>query len=497
MVGQGSFRVLEGRDLYEKYIVVKQYKFDPFMAIDIAEQAVKLQEKYNVKLNFHNDKAGIIPATDFLLLIDLPVDSSNKITVNGNSIQGKNALLEFEDYLNNYQKEEKNICSAENIVYLLHSAKNIIEKDVLANQNRVNHMNGWSSIRFKSETSKSKQLRELGSNANFADFIGCSPVINEILTLAGKAAKVHSTVLLIGASGTGKEVIAEGIHKASLRNNAPLIKINCSAIPENLLESELFGHEKGAFTGAIKRKLGKFELANKGTIFLDEIGEMDLALQSKLLRVLQNRQIERVGAESSIDIDVRVIAATNRDLAKMVQVGEFREDLYYRLNVIPIKLPDLVERKNDIPLLAEYFLKKYDSMFGKNIMGFKNEVMDCFLNYSWPGNVRELQNIVERVVALSEDKYITLNDIMPQWFNDYNVKDDDDEKLYQDIINGELLPLEDYEKQIIRAALEKYDSYTAAGKALGITHKTVAAKAQKYGIDFERGNYRLCLKSGT
>ena len=257
MVGQGSFRVLEGRDLYEKYIVVKQYKFDPFMAIDIAEQAVKLQEKYNVKLNFHNDKAGIIPATDFLLLMDLPVDSSNKITVNGNSIQGKNALLEFEDYLNNYQKEEKNICSAENIVYLLHSAKNIIEKDVLANQNRVNHMNGWSSIRFKSETSKSKQLRELGSNANFADFIGCSPVINEILTLAGKAAKVHSTVLLIGASGIGKEVIAEGIHKASLRNNAPLIKINCSAIPENLLESELFGHEKGAFTGAIKRKLGK------------------------------------------------------------------------------------------------------------------------------------------------------------------------------------------------------------------------------------------------
>ena len=172
MAGQGSFRVLEGRDLYEKYIVVKQYKFDPFMAIDIAEQAVKLQEKYNVKLNFHNDKAGIIPATDFLLLIDLPVDSSNKITVNGNSIQGKNALLEFEDYLNNYQKEEKNICSAENIVDLLHSAKNIIEKDVLANQNRVNHMNGWSSIRFKSETSKSKQLRELGSNANFADFIG-------------------------------------------------------------------------------------------------------------------------------------------------------------------------------------------------------------------------------------------------------------------------------------------------------------------------------------
>ena len=474
--------------MYEKYIVVKQYKFDPFMAFDIAEQAVKLQEKYNIKLTFNNDKAGIIPATDFLLLMDIPLDSVNRVTVNGNSMHGKNALLEFEDYLKNYNQEEKNTVSPENIVDLLHSAKNIIEKDVVANQNRVNHMNGWSSIRFKSETSKSKQLRELGSNSNFTDFIGQSSVINDILTLASKAAKVHSTVLLMGASGTGKEVIAEGIHKASLRSNAPLVKINCSAIPENLLESELFGHEKGAFTGAIKRKLGKFELANKGTIFLDEIGEMDLALQSKLLRVLQNRQIERVGSEGSIDIDVRVIAATNRDLAKMVQEGIFREDLYYRLNVIPIKLPDLVERKSDIPLLAEYFLKKYAEMFGKNILGFKNEVMECFLNYSWPGNVRELQNIVERIVALSEDKYITLIDIMPQWFMEHNVKVDEDEKLYQDIMNGDLLPLEDYEKQIIRAALEKFDSYTSAGKALGITHKTVAAKAQKYGIDFERGN---------
>ena len=474
--------------MYEKYIVVKQYKFDPFMAIDIADKAVKLQEKYNVKLTFNNDKAGIIPATDFLLLMDIPLDSVNRVTVNGNSMHGKNALLEFEDYLKNYNQEEKNTVSPENIVDLLHSAKNIIEKDVVANQNRVNHMNGWSSIRFKSETSKSKQLRELGSNSNFTDFIGQSSVINDILTLASKAAKVHSTVLLMGASGTGKEVIAEGIHKASLRSNAPLVKINCSAIPENLLESELFGHEKGAFTGAIKRKLGKFELANKGTIFLDEIGEMDLALQSKLLRVLQNRQIERVGSEGSIDIDVRVIAATNRDLAKMVQEGIFREDLYYRLNVIPIKLPDLVERKSDIPLLAEYFLKKYSEMFGKNILGFKNEVMECFLNYSWPGNVRELQNIVERIVALSEDKYITLIDIMPQWFMEHNVKVDEDEKLYQDIMNGDLLPLEDYEKQIIRAALEKFDSYTSAGKALGITHKTVAAKAQKYGIDFERGN---------
>ena len=458
------------------------------MAIDIADKAVKLQEKYNIKLTFNNDKAGIIPATDFLLLMDIPLDSVNRVTVNGNSMHGKNALLEFEDYLKNYNQEEKNAVSPENIVDLLHSAKNIIEKDVVANQNRVNHMNGWSSIRFKSETSKSKQLRELGSNSNFTDFIGQSSVINDILTLASKAAKVHSTVLLMGASGTGKEVIAEGIHKASLRSNAPLVKINCSAIPENLLESELFGHEKGAFTGAIKRKLGKFELANKGTIFLDEIGEMDLALQSKLLRVLQNRQIERVGSEGSIDIDVRVIAATNRDLAKMVLEGIFREDLYYRLNVIPIKLPDLVERKSDIPLLAEYFLKKYAEMFGKNILGFKNEVMECFLNYSWPGNVRELQNIVERIVALSEDKYITLIDIMPQWFMEHNVKVDEDEKLYQDIMNGDLLPLEDYEKQIIRAALEKFDSYTSAGKALGITHKTVAAKAQKYGIDFERGN---------
>lgn len=339
---------------------------------------------------------------------------------------------------------------------------------------------GWYAGRMKSESSEDKLRSQLKPAKGFEKFIGMSPKVLAALTLAGKAAKVSSTVLIRGSSGTGKELVAEGIHQASPRAKGPFIRVNCAAIPENLLESEFFGHEKGAFTGAIKRKLGKFELANKGTIFLDEIGEMELSMQTKLLRVIQSGRFERVGGESTIDVDVRVLAATNRNMEQMIKEQLFREDLYYRLNVIPIYLPELKERREDIPLLVDFFLKKFSENFDKQIIGIKKTAMEILINYHWPGNVRELQNIMERIVVLLEGKYIEAEDVMVAC----NLQEPPaEEKLQLELpTENDVFPLADYEKQIIKVALEKYGSYTAAGKALGITHKTVAAKAQKYGI---------------
>lgn len=343
---------------------------------------------------------------------------------------------------------------------------------------------GWYSGRMRSESLEQKMIRSIKPGKAFEKFIGMSQKALDLLGVSAKAAKVQSTVLLCGKSGTGKELIAEGIHQASSRAQGPFVRINCAAIPEALMESEMFGHERGAFTGAVKRKLGKFEQAHKGTIFLDEIGEMELNMQTKLLRVLQNGCFERVGGEETIRADVRIVAATNRNMEQMVKEGEFREDLYYRLNVIPIQLPTLNERKEDIPLLVDYFLRKYCREFGKQIMGIKKAAMDALICYDWPGNVRELQNIMERMVALTDSSYIELDDIPDCCYCMEAPKISVEAgNLYGAIMQSELFSLAEYEKHIIKAALEKHGSYTAAGKALGITHKTVAAKAQKYGID--------------
>lgn len=347
----------------------------------------------------------------------------------------------------------------------------------------------WHPQQWVGESFEQKFIRKMKFGPAFEKFIGMNETVLNAIALAAKAAKVQSTILIIGRSGTGKEVMAEGIHLASPRVKGPFIKINCAAIPANLLESELFGHEKGAFTGAIKRKLGKFELANGGTVFLDEIGEMDLGMQTKLLRVLQTSNFERVGGEETITINIRVIAATNQDLEVMVKEGHFREDLYYRLNVIPLFLPTLKERKDDIPLLIDYFLKKFNQDFGKAIQGVKTSAMDALIKYDWPGNVRELKNIIERFVALTDGEYIELSDL-PSSIHQIAEKSLESSLDFHStsIVQGEVFLLAEYEKQIITAALNKYGSYTAAGKVLGITHKTVAAKAQKYGIDKKTGN---------
>ena len=253
---------------------------------------------------------------------------------------------------------------------------------------------------------------ELGTNhTQFQDIIGSSPKMREVLELSERVAQTSSTVLLHGESGTGKEIIAQSIHNASPRAKKPFIPVNCAALPDNLLESELFGHERGAFTGATNRKEGRFELANQGTLFLDEIGDMQIGLQAKLLRVLQDQQIYRVGGTAPIDCDVRIISATNQDIESNVKQGSFREDLYYRLNVITIELPTLHERVEDIPRLASHFLNKYSWEMKRMKTGFSPDVVQILMTHTWPGNVRELQNAIEHAVVLGNDEEIQVEDL--------------------------------------------------------------------------------------
>ena len=293
------------------------------------------------------------------------------------------------------------------------------------------------------------------------------------------ASKSNSTVLITGESGTGKELFARAIHNHSDRVDNTFVTVNCAAIPDNLLESELFGYEEGAFTGAKKGgKLGKFEIAHKGTIFLDEIGDMSLHLQGKLLRVLQERELDKIGGKSNILIDVRVIAATNKNLVELVEKGQFREDLYYRLNVIPITLPALRQRKDDIPLLIDYMIKEYAHKLNKEVIGIEDDAKKTLIDYSWPGNVRELQNVIEYSINMSNSSLLNL-DIIPN-----NIKS----KYYDEKSNKyeEIRTLEDLEKEEISKALNKFKHYKKdkelVAKSLGISRATLYRKLEKYNL---------------
>ncbi len=262
---------------------------------------------------------------------------------------------------------------------------------------------------------ENRRLRQaLKEKASFSSIVGKSPAFVRVMDLVAKIAPTRSTVLLTGESGTGKEIIAEALHFASTREDQPLVKVNCGALNESLLESELFGHEKGAFTGAFQQRLGRFESADRGTIFLDEIGEMSPGMQVKMLRVLQDGFLERVGSSRSIGVDVRILAATNRNLEEEVEAGRFRRDLFYRLNVISIEIPPLRERLEDIPLLANYFLNKYGELNNKKVQGFSLEVHRVLSGYHWPGNVRELENVIERAVSLCQTATIEPADLPPR-----------------------------------------------------------------------------------
>lgn len=318
------------------------------------------------------------------------------------------------------------------------------------------------------------QKERLGTRFAFSRIIGTSPSIRKLFETLSMVAPTEATILLLGESGTGKELVANAIHQNSPRRERPYVKVNCAALPETLLESELFGHEKGAFTGAIEKKKGRFERADGGTIFLDEIGEMSLPTQTKILRVLQEREFEAVGGTKSIKVDVRVIAATNKQLEQEVSKGRFREDLYYRINVVPITIPPLRERKEDIPLLAEHFLRIYGEKNKRAIRGFAPAVMQAFIHHTWPGNVRELENIVERMVIMSRGDAIALDDLPPALAN-----------LQQE--EGKTpspTSLRDVEREtIVKTLHQTKGNRTKTAAILGITRKTLQNKIKEYGID--------------
>jgi DNA-binding NtrC family response regulator len=313
-------------------------------------------------------------------------------------------------------------------------------------------------------------------NEGYENIIGNSSLIKDIFDTIDKVAPLDSTILIKGESGTGKELIARAIHRKSHRTDKPFIKLNCGSLNENLLESELFGHEKGSFTGAIKQKRGRFELADSGTLFLDEVGDLPAAMQVKLLRVLQEGEFERVGGEVTLKTDVRIIAATNADLKKIISDGTFREDLYYRLSVIPINIPSLRERREDIPLLANYFMKKLADKFKRQDKTLNREGYELLVNYSWPGNIRELENLMERLFVISDSEVIKseliaqhLSSDLPGFTNYENLLLDD--------------ALFNVEKKLIMQALKKCEGVkNRAAKMLGIKTSALYYKLEKYGL---------------
>lgn len=329
--------------------------------------------------------------------------------------------------------------------------------------------------RLKNELARENTFLRSGLNAasQFEQIISQNAGYQNIMKQLKQVAQTDATVLILGETGTGKELLARAVHKESNRKEYPLVKINCAALPENLIESELFGHEKGAFTGAVAQKIGRFELADNGTIFLDEIGELPLELQPKLLRVLQEGEFERLGNSQTFKVNVRVIAATNRNLVQLIKAGKFREDLYYRLNVFPIENMPLRQRKDDVPLLAEHFVKKYRDKIGKPITGIQAKAMTKLMKYDFPGNIRELENIIERAIILTSGKKLSLDHWQPDFRRNINK-------------NESLLSFEEMQKQHIIKALKKtkwrVSGEYGAAKLLQMNAKTLESKMRKYGL---------------
>ncbi|MBI2090195.1 MAG: sigma-54-dependent Fis family transcriptional regulator [Deltaproteobacteria bacterium] len=325
--------------------------------------------------------------------------------------------------------------------------------------------------------SENRELREaLGARHRIEGIIGESGQMLEVLSLVRRVAPSEATVLIRGESGTGKELIAKAIHFASPRAAGPLVRVNCAALPETLLESELFGHERGAFTGAVAARKGRFEAADGGSLFLDEIGDLPMHLQAKLLRVLQEREFERVGSNRPIQVDVRLLTATHRDLESQLKTGQFREDLYYRLNVVTIVLSPLRERRQDLPLLIDHFLELFAEKNGKKIRGFTPEAREALLRYDYPGNVRELENLIERAVVLTRDEVIGKDDL-PLLVQEPEAADSTEKNLPAAV--------EGIEQVMIRRAMAQAGGIqTRAAELLGISERALRYKLKKYGLTF-------------
>ena len=330
------------------------------------------------------------------------------------------------------------------------------------------------ALKFQDTVRENRRLRsELKSRYSFSNMIGKSPNMEQVFDLIDTVADSRATVLVTGESGTGKELVARALHYNSSRASGPFIRLNCAALPRDLMESELFGHEKGAFTGAIKQTRGRFETADGGTLLLDEISEIDPGLQAKLLRVLQEREFERIGSTQTIKVDVRIITTTNRDLQKEVEGGNFREDLYYRLNVIEIGLPSLRERKDDIPALVKCFLDRYNADNAKEIEGIDDDAMDLLSRYDWPGNVRELENYIERAVVVSRGPVLAIADFPGRLVSGPSGREDDG------LTVG--LTVHEVERRLIMKTLEAFRGRTEAAAQLGISTRTLRNKLHEYG----------------
>ncbi|MDH4223094.1 MAG: sigma-54 dependent transcriptional regulator [candidate division Zixibacteria bacterium] len=320
---------------------------------------------------------------------------------------------------------------------------------------------------------------EVAGKYRFQNIVGKSPQMQKVFEMVDMIADSRSSVFLAGESGTGKELIAKAIHYNSSRKDGPFIKINCAALPEGLVESELFGHEKGAFTGALRQTRGRFEMADGGTLLLDEISEMPPGLQAKLLRVLQEREFERVGSGQSIQVDVRIISTSNRNVEEEIKKGNFREDLFFRLNVIPIHLPPVRERKEDIALLVQHFLQKYNQENNRNVQGFSEKVNKLFMEYHWPGNVREIENYLERAVVTTKNKILTPDDFPKELF--FRKADYDDSGLKVGCTIAEM------EKALILKTLDAHaGNKTKAAEILGVSSRTLRNKLQEYGLKEEK-----------
>jgi len=319
---------------------------------------------------------------------------------------------------------------------------------------------------------------QISEDKGYHVLIAKSPEILSKLELISRIAQTDSSVLILGESGVGKELFAEQIHLQSLRKNGPFIRVNCAALPEGLLESELFGHVKGAFTDAIQNRKGRFELADGGTIFLDEIGDLPLKLQAKLLRVLQQKTFEKVGSSETISVDVRIVAATNKNIEELVKKGEFRSDLYYRLNVLPIHIPPLRSRKEDIIELANHFLKKFSRETKKQINGFTKDAIDAMLSYSWPGNVRELENAIERAIVITKEKLISSHDLLIGTKND-------DIAVYKGMNLKDALNI--FKKHFIQAALESHNwNQTETARELDIQRTYLSRLIKELNITVQK-----------
>jgi transcriptional regulator with GAF, ATPase, and Fis domain len=318
---------------------------------------------------------------------------------------------------------------------------------------------------------------EIDITRMFEEIVGSSPALQAVLSQVAKVAPTDSTVLITGETGTGKELIARAIHKRSQRSSRAFVSVNCAAIPRDLIASELFGHEKGAFTGATQRRLGRFESAEGGTIFLDEVGELPAETQISLLRVLQEREFQRVGGNDSLKIDVRVVAATNRDLQAAIADGEFREDLFYRLNVFPIEVPPLRQRKEDIPLLVEYFIDRYASKAGKKITGINKKSLELLQSYAWPGNIRELQNVIERSVIVCDSENLSVDE---SWLGRRALSPDSPSHPLSERLAAQ-------EKEMIEAALAgsngRVSGPSGAAAKLGIPQSTLDSRIKSLKIN--------------